>query len=155
MSLPMRSGPIDFRAEDLKCLFDRCKVRPRRRSSACACGGVSDRERRRGHRRSVPGGSDAPTSTAPQLAQLVFRRSDIVLRIAEMQAQVELGRLLPKENLLPSVQMDDISEDELAQWRVLGNFEALVTLDFTATDLSDAVQPFKSLLKADIVRQPR
>jgi hypothetical protein len=38
---------------------------------------------------------------------------------------------------------------------VLGNFEALVTLDFTATDLSDAVQPFKSLLKADVVRQPR
>jgi hypothetical protein len=62
---------------------------------------------------------------------------------------------LPKENLLPSVQVEDIREDELARWRVLGNFEALVTLDFTATDLSDAVQPFKSLLKADIVRQPR
>ena len=68
---------------------------------------------------------------------------------------MELGRLLPKENLLPTIQMEDVNEDELAHWRVLGNFEALVTLDVTATDLSDAIQPFRSLLKADIVRQPR
>jgi len=46
-------------------------------------------------------------------------------------------------------------DDDLRAMAGLGNFEALVTLDFTATDLSDAVQPFKSLLKADIVRQPR
>jgi hypothetical protein len=104
----------------------------------------------------MPGGSDAPHIHRTLNWHSSFSDDpDIVLRIAEMQAQVELGRLLPKENLLPTIQIEDVSEDELAHWRVLGNFEALVTLDVTATDLSDAIRPFRSLLKADIVRQPR
>ena len=99
------------------------------------------------------GGSDAPHIHRTLNWHSSFSDDpDIVLRIAEMQAQVELGRLLPKENLLPTSRW---RTSPRTNWRVLGNFEALVTLDVTATDLSDAIRPFRSLLKADVVRQPR
>ena len=71
----------------------------------------------------MPGGSDAPHIHRTLNWHSSFSDDpDIVLRIAEMQAQVELGRLLPKENLLPTIHMEDVSEDELAQWRVTGKF---------------------------------
>ena len=68
----------------------------------------------------------------------------IVLTLAQMQGTIELGSLIPAQNVLEVVEFEPVSEEELLMWRVLRQYEAVASIaeKIVAADLADAIKPF-------------
>jgi len=71
----------------------------------------------------------------------------IVLTLAQMQGTIELGSLIPEQNVLEVVEFEPVSEEELLMWRVLRQYEAIasVAAQIAAADLADAIGPYRDV----------
>ena len=69
----------------------------------------------------------------------------VVLTLAQMQGTIELGSLIPEQNVLEVVEFEPISEEELLMWRVLRQYNAIAAIadKIVATDLADAIKPYR------------
>ena len=61
------------------------------------------------------------------------------------QGTIELGSLIPEQNVLEVVEFEPISEEELLMWRVLRQYEAIGSIadKIVAADLADAIKPYQ------------
>ena len=64
-----------------------------------------------------------------------------------MQGTIELGSLIPDQNVLEVVEFEPISEEELLMWRVLRQYEAIAAIadKIIAADLADAIKPYRQV----------
>ena len=71
----------------------------------------------------------------------------ILLTLAQMQGTIELGSLIPEQNVLEVVEFEPISDEELLMWRVLRQYEAiaLIAAKIVAADLADAIRPYRDV----------
>ena len=71
----------------------------------------------------------------------------IVLTLAQMQGTIELGSLIPAQNVLEVVEFEPISDEELLMWRVLRQYEAIALIAgrIVAADLADAIKLYRDV----------
>ena len=71
----------------------------------------------------------------------------VVLTLAQMQGTIELGSMIPEQNVLEVVEFEPISEEELRMWRVLRQYEAIAAIapQIVAADLADAIGPYRDM----------
>jgi hypothetical protein len=71
----------------------------------------------------------------------------VVLTLAQMQGTIELGSMIPEQNVLEVVEFEPVSEEELLMWRVLRQYEPIASIadKIVAADLADAIKPYRKV----------